>query len=162
MYIAFPTISASDGCGILGNVHTSTTLGFPEGAISIVRFLNQTQSYYPFDFADALCPPSALNIFETYSILGQTGYNPVISPPAALTLLDPAWVAQCEVAAFQANDPPYALQPATNQSPSPTSVDPIVSATPASPSSMCRSRHRRRRCSRHKHGLCRTTQRRNR
>ena len=101
VYIAFPTISAFDYCGILGSVHTSVTLGFPPGALSTVVFNEKGENFYPFDFADAHCPPASLSGTNYLSIVGQTGYNPVISPPAGLTLIDPAWNANCRAADFQ-------------------------------------------------------------
>ena len=103
--------------------------------MSTVVFFQDSTIYKPFNFADAHCPPSDLQGNETYSIVGQTGYNPIISPPARITDIDPAWIQLCRAAAFQGNDPPYALAPAGNPDPSPTHVDPIVTATPASPSS---------------------------
>lgn len=136
MYIAFPTISAYDGCGLMGKVYTSTTLAFSKGAISMVVFSpNGTQEFYSFDFADALCPPASLSTSHSISILGQTGYNPIISPPAGITDIDPTWNQNCRIPAFQGNDPPFALTPASNLSPGPTSVVPVVYPTPASPSS---------------------------
>lgn len=100
-YIAFPTISAFDYCGILGSVHTSVTLGFPPGALSTIAFNKNGSETYSFDFADAHCPPASLEGTNYLSIVGQTGYNPVISPPAGLTLIDPAWNANCHAADFQ-------------------------------------------------------------
>ncbi|MCJ1377736.1 hypothetical protein MMC17_000832 [Xylographa soralifera] len=135
-YIAFPTISAYDGCGILGNVHTSVTLGVAPGDLSSIIFQNYGTITQSFDFADAQCPPSSLNGSNTYSIIGQTGYNPIIAAPSAvLTNLDPAWGGLCFIAGFQGNDPPFALSPQSALLPSLTSVDPIIIATPASPSS---------------------------
>ncbi|MCJ1479663.1 hypothetical protein MMC13_008349 [Lambiella insularis] len=67
---------------------------------------------------------------------GQSGYNPIIAPPSkAITDLNPAWGGLCFIAGFQGNDPPFALTPQSNLSPSPTSVEPPVFATPASPNS---------------------------
>ena len=89
--------------------------------------------YKPFDFKDAQCPPTTLGPYDLISIIGQTKYNPIISPPEGLTTIDPAWAAACYAAAFQGNDPPFALKPESNLVPSPTSVAPLPTATPASP-----------------------------
>ncbi|MCJ1292664.1 hypothetical protein MMC34_004217 [Xylographa carneopallida] len=138
-YIAFPTISAYDACGILGNIHTSVTLGVAPGDLSSIVFQEDAIGgtvAQSFNFADAHCPPSSLLNNNTYSIIGQTGYNPIIAPPAAaLTNLDPAWGGLCFIAAFQGNDPPFALVPQSDLMPTITSVNPIIIATPASPSS---------------------------
>lgn len=65
-----------DQCGILGKVHTSTTLGSPEGALSSLMYHEGILNVYPFDFKDALCPPESMTKSHTYSFIGKTGYNP--------------------------------------------------------------------------------------
>ena len=120
-------------CGNLGSVYTSLTLGYAPGELSTGIFTTDGNIvYYPFNFADARCPPTSIQ--NSVSLLGQSGYNPIISPPADLTLLDPNWNANCYAAPFQGNDPPYSLVPAANLVPSPTGLDPVVYPTPASPS----------------------------
>ncbi|MCJ1396931.1 hypothetical protein MMC11_000123 [Xylographa trunciseda] len=133
IYIVFPTISAVDACGILGSVHTSTTIGFAPNDVSSVALVGGTTAFNVFNPADAQCPPLDATV-PLYSIIGQTGYNPIISPPAGLTLLDPAWAGGCVIAEFQGNDPPFALIPQTNLSPT-TTLHPGPINTPASPSS---------------------------
>ena len=132
VYVAFPTISARDNCGTLGSIHTSVTLGYAPEDISTGVWEDGYFSYFRFNFSDAQCPPASQNAL---SIVGQTGYNPFISPLPNLSLLDPAWNAQCFAANFQGNDPPHALVPANNLSPFTTSLDPTVTIMPASPSS---------------------------
>ena len=134
VYIAYPTILAQDNCGTLGSVHTSITLGYPPEEISTVVWSENYSQYYRFNFSDAHCLPTSLQD-SAISIIGQTGYNPILAPLPNLTLLDPAWNADCVAALFQANDPPHAITPAANLSPWSTTVDPIPLSTPASPSS---------------------------
>ena len=130
VYIAFPTISAADNCGLLGSVHTSVTLSFPPGEISTYV----GNSVYDFDFADALCPPASVLDVDHISIVGSA-YRPIISPPAGLTSIDPEWVWQCQAAAFQGNDPPFALTPQANLSPFTTLTSAAQALpTPAKPS----------------------------
>ncbi|MCJ1392685.1 mucin 5B, oligomeric mucus gel-forming [Xylographa bjoerkii] len=133
IYLVFPTISAVDACGLIGSIHTSTTIGFAPDDVSSVALVGGTTAFGVFDPADAQCPPLDATV-PLYSIIGQTGYNPIISPPAGLTLLDPAWAGGCVIAEFQGNDPPFALIPQSNLSPT-TSRPPGPINTPASPSS---------------------------
>ncbi|KAI9876892.1 MAG: hypothetical protein M1830_005373 [Pleopsidium flavum] len=136
IYIVFPTIHAADECGYIGSVHKSVTRAFAPDQISTAVVLNDASTlYFPFDYADAQCPPSSLSALNAWTILGQAGnYNPVISPPSGLSLIDPTWNQLCEAAPFQGNDPPHALMPAANLVPSTTNVnDPLPTATPASP-----------------------------
>ena len=73
---------------------------------------------------------------QYFSIIGQAGYNPIISSPEGLTRIDPAWNANCRVAPFQGSDPPKALQPASDLMPLTTSADLEVVATPVKPVQM--------------------------
>ncbi|MCJ1403421.1 hypothetical protein MMC11_006644 [Xylographa trunciseda] len=137
VYIAFPTISAFDNCGVLGPVHYNVTRSYPPDQISTLVFPETTTpGTYQFDFADAVCPPSSLNnqFWTVVGVNGGSAYDPVIAPPADLTLIDPQWNANCFAAPFQGSDPPYALEPAPNLDPSPTSLSPtlVAAADPAS------------------------------
>ena len=86
-----------------------------------------------FKFSDAQCPLASVNAL---SIVGQTGYNPFNFPLPGLTLLDPAWNAQCYAANFRANDPPHALTPTSNLSPfTTTTPNSVMTSKTASPSS---------------------------
>ena len=149
-----------DGCGTLGSVHTSVTLAFAPDELSTVvikpqsvthlstvneTFVSTTQlltvesdspdytsEYFVFDFANAYCPPSSLSTMSLWTVIGANGnYNPLISPPAGLTMLDVAWNQLCSAAPFQGNDPPYALLPATNLIAMTTSVHVVATATSA-------------------------------
>ena len=135
VYIVFPTINAADFCGYIGSVHTSVTLSFPpEQIFTAILFDTWNTSYYPFNFADAQCPPSSLTAVNEWINIGISGnYNPVISAPAGLSMLDPAWNQDCILAPFQGNDPPYALVPASNPVPDPTTTAPVNIPTPATP-----------------------------
>ena len=93
VYIAFPSIEAADECGFIGATHTSVLLSYEPSQLStaVIRDLYSTE-YFPFDFADAQCPPASLSTMNAFTPLGLSGqYNPIISPPAGLTLLDPNW-----------------------------------------------------------------------
>ncbi|MCJ1438064.1 hypothetical protein MMC27_007451 [Xylographa pallens] len=137
-YIAIATISAYDDCGVIGDAHTSVTLGYAPGQLSTFIFGGGAETLTSsFDFADAQCLPASLSD-QTYgyTVVGHNGeYNPVISPPADLTLLDPKWNVNCLGAAFQGVDPPFALVPQSVLVPNPTPVSPVVTITPAIPSS---------------------------
>ena len=78
VYVVFPTISATDSCGKVGSVHTSTTLAFAPGKLSTAALGKSGLVYSSFDFKYVSCPPSDGNTL-LYSIIGQTGYNPIIS-----------------------------------------------------------------------------------
>ncbi|MCJ1382305.1 hypothetical protein MMC17_005418 [Xylographa soralifera] len=138
-YIAIATISAFDECGTIGDVYTSVTLGYAPGQLSTLVFgpLAPYTASFSFDFADAQCLPASLSDQTSgYTVIGSNGeYNPVISPPADLILLDPKWNVNCQGAPFQGLDPPFALVPQSVLVPNPTPVSPVVTATPASPSS---------------------------
>ena len=129
-YIVFPTLSAANGCGLLGQVHTSVTYPVAPGDLSTMV----GYSSYSFDFADALCPPTLIFDVDYISMVGQ-GYKPVIAAISALTSLDREWGYSCAVAPFQGNDPPIALMPTTNLIL--LTTDPVdqPEKTPASPSS---------------------------
>ena len=73
VYIVFPTISAIDSCGILGSIHTSTTLAFAPGDVSTAALSSGINVYNSFNFADVSCPPADATV-PLYSIIGQTGY----------------------------------------------------------------------------------------
>ncbi|MCJ1395104.1 Mucin-21 [Xylographa bjoerkii] len=134
-YIVFPTISAADECGLVGSIHTDVTFPVAAGQLSTVIASQNVYSTFPFDFADALCPPASVADDFHISFIGQ-GYRPIIAPPAGLTSIDPAWVSFCGVGdPFQGNDPPYALTPAANLSPSTTIPSALPDKTSASPSS---------------------------
>jgi len=94
-------------------------------------------TYSAFNFADARCPPASISGLGYWTVLGGEGesYNPVISPPAGLTLIDPAWNQLCTAAPFQGYDPPYALVPESNLGPDPTPAGPVATTAPASPNS---------------------------
>ncbi|MCJ1284959.1 hypothetical protein MMC26_004296 [Xylographa opegraphella] len=134
-YIVFPTISAADECGLVGSIHTDVTFPVADGQLSTVIASQNFYSTFPFDFADALCPPASVADDFHVSFIGQ-GYRPIIAPPPGLTSIDPAWVSFCGVGdPFQGNDPPYALTPAANLSPSTTLPSALPDETAASPSS---------------------------
>ncbi|MCJ1402626.1 mucin 5B, oligomeric mucus gel-forming [Xylographa trunciseda] len=134
-YIVFPTISAADECGLVGTIHTDVTFPVADGQLSTVIASQNIYSTFPFDFADALCPPASVADEFHISFVGQ-GYRPIIAPPPGLTSIDPAWVSFCGVGdPFQGNDPPYALTPAANLSPSTTIPSALPDKTSASPSS---------------------------
>ena len=61
--------------------------------------------------------------------------RPIISPPSALTAIDPAWTALCHADPFQGNDPPIALQQQAALVPQTTKSTPGPSSVPASPES---------------------------
>ncbi|KAL9117024.1 MAG: hypothetical protein Q9187_006443 [Circinaria calcarea] len=128
--------TACHGNSFMG-VHTSVTLAFDPSELSTAIILNEARTeFFPFDFTDAQCPPSSLSLIDAWTPLGLDGiYNPVVSAPPGLTLLDPNWNQDCVLAPFQGNDPPYALVPATNIVAGPTEVSPAITATPASPNS---------------------------
>ena len=135
VYIAFPTISAADLCGNLGEVHTSTTIGFQPDELSTGVFVSPYASltYEPFDFRYADCPPPSLTGAQFATVIGLNGvYNPLLSPPAELTSIDPKWNANCYAAAFQGNDPPYAITPQSVLA-QPTFAPPAPISTKASP-----------------------------
>ncbi|MCJ1380810.1 hypothetical protein MMC17_003919 [Xylographa soralifera] len=134
-YVVFPTISAADECGLVGSIHTDVTFPVADGQLSTVIASQNFYSTFPFDFADALCPPASVAEDFHISFVGQ-GYRPIIAPPPGLTSIDPAWVSFCGVGdPFQGNDPPYALTPAANLSPSTTLPSALPDKTSASPSS---------------------------
>ena len=79
VYIAFPQISATDGCGLIGSVYTQKILGFAPGELS-TAVINAsaaisalTPQYFPFDFRYALCPPASLEAMDHISFVGQQG-----------------------------------------------------------------------------------------
>ena len=91
-------------------------MAFPPDKISTGVFgADISLTYYPFDPVDALCPPTSLTGLMFATIINPMGlYNPIISPLSELTDIDEAWGANCQIAAFQGNDPPFALTPALN------------------------------------------------
>ncbi|MCJ1318272.1 hypothetical protein MMC15_003600 [Xylographa vitiligo] len=100
----------------------------PEGVTTVV---NSNGLHY------AQCLPASLSdLTIRYTVVGSNGeYNPVISPPADLTPLDPKRNVNCQGAAFQGVDPPHALVPQSVLRPDPTPVSPVVTSKPASPGS---------------------------
>ena len=117
-------------------MHTSVTLGFPPTEISTGVFVAPygSISYSPFDFRYAQCPPPSLSGPHFGTLIGPAGYNPLIAPPAGLTLIDPKWNANCFAAPFQGRDPPTALTPQANLVVDATSTGPVADPTAASPS----------------------------
>lgn len=134
VYIAFPAVSATDNCGVDGSIHTSITLACaPEDVSTAViqyQFHNGCATYLtqysPFNATDAECPPISLAGSSFVIVIGSKGrYEPVMSAPANVISIDPAWKpANCAAADSQGNDPAYALTPAAAL---------VISTTSASP-----------------------------
>ncbi|MCJ1287667.1 mucin 5B, oligomeric mucus gel-forming [Xylographa opegraphella] len=138
IYVAFPTVSAVDGCGLVGPPVTSLTLAFAPGELSTIANQNPgpgVRTSLAFDPADMPCGPhSGANGFLP-SAANLSSYLPIIALPSKLVSYRPDWASLgCDNDIWQGQDPPYAL---TAQSPvvpasSPALVvtqDPPVPAT---------------------------------
>ena len=137
-YIITDIFLSTSVCGNLGEVHTSTTIGFQPDELSTGVFVSPYASltYEPFDFRYADCPPPLLSGAQFATVIGLNGvYNPLLSPPAELTSIDPKWNANCYAAAFQGNDPPYAITPQSVMV-QPTFAPPVPISTKASPAAV--------------------------
>ncbi|KAL8917581.1 MAG: hypothetical protein Q9208_007864 [Pyrenodesmia sp. 3 TL-2023] len=141
VYVAFGDVSAGDACGLVGEKHTSITLGFAPGELHTVTRLGKdhydtTLGTRAFDPKNVLCSPdfSVPKLFlQQDSLAGIETYRPRIQMPSALHNLDPAWKS-CTVDDYEGVDPPRQLVPASGFEDDPvaiTSESPVQQATPA-------------------------------
>ena len=156
IYVVFPFVTASDGCGLVGDSIINLTLSFAPGELSTLgkppaSFLS---TFYPddagigpdlaeaagppavtrsFDPADMPCGPmSGSNYFQYHTALS---YEPVFALPQKLRNLRPDWD-RCVEDGWDGQDPPFALTPAENLDPFiSTRVDSATQTTAAAPQS---------------------------
>ena len=89
IYVKFPTVSASDRCGLIGSVATSITLAFSPGELSTFVWANG-----PFtsvlDTADLPCGPwNGTNYFLPDYWSNSSYYQPLIVLPSKLLNVEP-------------------------------------------------------------------------
>ena len=142
MYIVFPLVSASDQCGQVGPAYTSLTLAFAPGELSTMLYYGAPPddpygmyavSSRVLDTNDLPCGPADKAGNWDVQTDYITDYQPLVALPTKLKQLVPAW-SSCYGNAFQGQDPPRTLSPATILVPQPTIVDNHPQPTPATPS----------------------------
>lgn len=126
VYVAFYSLSATDGCGVRGNSILSTMIAFAPGELSTVQGHLwsggvQKQKTKVFDFADLPCPPYDVMYDDWYKPALGEPYRPLIALPEKVRDLDPWWSACTDAYYFTGLDPPRTLQKV------------VAMVTPASP-----------------------------
>ncbi|MCJ1388752.1 Muc22p [Xylographa bjoerkii] len=145
IYVAFPTVSGVDECGLVGPPITGLTLAFAPGELSTIT--NQNPGPVPgstvaFNPADLPCGPvNGTNGFLP-NPANVSSYLPIIALPSKLLAYRPEWASlNCVNDIWEGQDPPYALSPQSQVMPastlalSVTQNSPIPETTPAVPAS---------------------------
>ena len=141
VYVAFYSLSATDGCGLRGNNIKSTMLAFAPGELSTVQGHLwgggvQEQKTKVFNFADLPCPPYDVMYDDWYKSAPGEPYRPLIALPEKVRDLDPWWSACTDAFYFTGLDPPRTLEKATAMvtpvSPA-VNPDPTITPDPAQP-----------------------------
>ncbi|MCJ1378915.1 hypothetical protein MMC17_002014 [Xylographa soralifera] len=145
IYVAFPTVSAVDGCGLVGPPVTSLTLAFAPGELSTIANQNPgpgVRTSLAFNPADLPCGPlNGANGFLPNPV-NVSSYLPIIALPSKLLAYRTDWATMgCDHDIWQGQDPPYALtpqfqvMPASTPALSVTQDPPVIATTSAVPAS---------------------------
>ncbi|MCJ1436806.1 hypothetical protein MMC27_006188 [Xylographa pallens] len=145
IYVAFPTVSAVDGCGLVGAPVTSLTLAFAPGELSTIANQNPgpgVRTSLAFDPADMPCGPRNGENGFLPNPVNVSSYLPIIALPSKLLAYRPDWATlSCDNDIWQGQDPPFALTPQPQGMPpstpalSVTQDPPLPKTTPAVPAS---------------------------
>ncbi|MCJ1404251.1 hypothetical protein MMC11_007476 [Xylographa trunciseda] len=145
VYVAFPTVSGLDECGLVGPPITALTLAFAPGELSTITDQNPGPvpgSTVAFNPADLPCGPiNGTNGFLPNPV-NVSSYLPIIALPSKLLAYRPEWASlNCVNDIWEGQDPPYALipqsqvMPASTPALSVTNDPPVPETTPAVPAS---------------------------
>ena len=113
IFVAFPSIVGSDGCGQVGSAITSLTLAFAPGELSTVTNANPGPvpgTTIIFNPADMPCGPNNGTNDFLPDWTNVSSYQPLIALPSKLFALRTDWK-HCTNDYWQGQDPPYALTP---------------------------------------------------
>lgn len=111
IYVKFPTVSASDACGLIGSPATSITLAFSPGELSTFvweNYMRTTTKTYTsaLDTADLPCGPwNGTDKFLPEPWSNYSSYQPLIALPSKLADMVQAWKS-CTADIFEGQDPP--------------------------------------------------------
>lgn len=136
IYVKFPTVSATDDCGLIGSAVTSITLAFSLGELSTLSWDDKalTAGTSALDTADLPCGPwNGTDHFLPVPWSNSSYYQPLIVLPSKLIDVVPAWKS-CTADIFEGQDPPRTLSPAAALVPAPTIADTHNQIDTASPS----------------------------
>ncbi|MCJ1291670.1 Muc22p [Xylographa carneopallida] len=131
IYVAFPTVSAIDGCGPVGPPVTSLTLAFAPGELSTIANQNPgpgVRTTLAFNPADLPCGPrnNGANGFLPNPV-NVSSYLPIIALPSKLLAYRSDWATLgCDQDIWEGQDPPFALTPQSQALPA---ASPAVTVT---------------------------------
>ncbi|MCJ1472084.1 hypothetical protein MMC13_000731 [Lambiella insularis] len=124
-YVIFANVTAENPCGYQGSIITAITIAFGPNELSTWVNGDYNGSIQSLNFADFNGCPQTYNSDNPTSCLPYLAFGTTLA-----STFQPAW-STCSFRDPILPDPPFALIPASNLLPKPTSADPIATSTPA-------------------------------